>query len=480
MAYRSSSHVQLTGTVPKPTGTVSGDVLAVGLFSNAPITTVPSGWTLQETFNQSSVYLTVYTLVAGGSEPSSYTWAASGGTIYDAGIECHSGRDTTTPVTGTSKSASGGSGSTAIPSITAAAGDDLVAFVTGYAFGSDGTGLTPPGTMTERWEENYANTFFFTGNDQLNVSAGATGTRTFTLTGTLASGSLVFGVMLALAAPALTTQTVSDSGTITGTDSVSITASRTVSDSGTITSVESARISFFVSDSGTISSIETTSRSSARTVADSGTITSTETQVGNASRAVTDSGLITGTDTQSQSVSRSVSDSGTITSVETTIRSAVLAVSDTGTIMGTDAIVTATARNVSDSGLLSSTESVGTTVSFIVSDSGTITAVLTSVAGLYVPAARIGGLSRVLGNFNVIVVTREGVALSIGTARIPHGVVFQASRADHPNPLGITREESSLQVYPVRSNPELDIAVARMLGVEDVHVHRVIFEDLTD
>ena len=207
ITLRSSSHVQLTGVVPKPTGTIAGDVMVATVATNgAP--TPPSGWTQQAQANFSTLYLTHYTKVAGGSEPSSYTWTAAT-SMLEAGIDTRTGVDTTTPVTGTPTQNGAFAASTAPGSITTGAANALLVMGGfGYALGNDGTGVSWSGSGTERWEENYLNTYFLDAQDEAIASAGATGTRTVTIAGTLGSGSLVLGVMLALNPAAGTDATV--------------------------------------------------------------------------------------------------------------------------------------------------------------------------------------------------------------------------------------------------------------------------------
>lgn len=68
-----------TVVVPKPTGTLSGHVMVAAIYAaGAQTITPPSGWTLQASETGSSANrVWLYTKVAGGSEPSSYTWTLS-------------------------------------------------------------------------------------------------------------------------------------------------------------------------------------------------------------------------------------------------------------------------------------------------------------------------------------------------------------------------------------------------------------------
>jgi hypothetical protein len=87
--------------VNKPAGTVSGDVMVafVGAIGTSVTFTAPSGWTLlaAETSN-TNINFSVYYKVAGGSEPSSYTWTPSIGAKGGVQLESHIDVDNTTPI----------------------------------------------------------------------------------------------------------------------------------------------------------------------------------------------------------------------------------------------------------------------------------------------------------------------------------------------------------------------------------------------
>ena len=65
-------------TIDKPSGTATGDLLVMALCNGASLTTdpasftTPSGWTLRAN-DTDTPHLTVFTKVAGASEPASYT-----------------------------------------------------------------------------------------------------------------------------------------------------------------------------------------------------------------------------------------------------------------------------------------------------------------------------------------------------------------------------------------------------------------------
>src|SRR2546425_1180135 len=91
--------------IPKPTGVASGDVLIAtisvrGGTNNGAITKPSASWNLIDRIDSlTSITLAVYSLVAGGSEPASYTWSWSTGNQKSAGgIQAFRGVDTVTPI----------------------------------------------------------------------------------------------------------------------------------------------------------------------------------------------------------------------------------------------------------------------------------------------------------------------------------------------------------------------------------------------
>ena len=89
----------------KPTGTVSGDLLlaVIGFAEgdgNSFTITPPSGWTqrlfVKEGSDTTFVGLGVWSKIAGGSEPTTYTFTSSHGVTWSGGILRISGHDPTT------------------------------------------------------------------------------------------------------------------------------------------------------------------------------------------------------------------------------------------------------------------------------------------------------------------------------------------------------------------------------------------------
>jgi hypothetical protein len=89
-----------TLTINKPTGVVAGDVLVAIVTVNNTGGITSSGWTVVQTEDSGSNSCVALVKVAGGSEPTSYTFSYTGTTAKDwlGHIAAYSGVDNTTPV----------------------------------------------------------------------------------------------------------------------------------------------------------------------------------------------------------------------------------------------------------------------------------------------------------------------------------------------------------------------------------------------
>ena len=136
----SAASVPITSiTVSKPSGVTTNDVL-LGMVSvrSGPTITPPSGWTLvRSDVNGTSLTQAVYRKVAGGSEPSSYSWTFDGPVSAVVGtIVAYSGVNTGTPVDVSGGQANASSTSVTAPSVTTTVANDMVV-------GFFGTSTTP-------------------------------------------------------------------------------------------------------------------------------------------------------------------------------------------------------------------------------------------------------------------------------------------------------------------------------------------------
>ena len=116
IVFKSATSTSLNGTattitVNKPAGVTQGDteVAIIAYRPNTETLTAPSGWVLENnqgnTFNDADG-MSTYVLLAGASEPASYTWTLSAGSTGSTGaILDFSGVSPTTPVNAVSSSA---------------------------------------------------------------------------------------------------------------------------------------------------------------------------------------------------------------------------------------------------------------------------------------------------------------------------------------------------------------------------------------
>jgi MSHA biogenesis protein MshQ len=127
-------------------------VAAIGFRRENATITPPSGWTLQrrtDSTYSSGNSLAVYTKVAGGSEPTSYTWSFTNWENAAGGIQSFSGVDTAAAVNVENGAATADSLTHATPSITPTVANTML--VTAHTIASSAT-WTPPTGMTEAYD----------------------------------------------------------------------------------------------------------------------------------------------------------------------------------------------------------------------------------------------------------------------------------------------------------------------------------------
>jgi RHS repeat-associated protein len=142
-----------SATVNRPTGTVQGDLLVVGIAfekGSAVAITPPSGWTLIRRTDQSSdVGYATYRKTAGASEGSSYSFALTNTPKWSIGSCAIAGTDPTAPID-VHNGAIGSSGNPSAPSVTTTGPNRLVlAF---YANKKAATFSSYTSPALERWD----------------------------------------------------------------------------------------------------------------------------------------------------------------------------------------------------------------------------------------------------------------------------------------------------------------------------------------
>ncbi|MCW2923211.1 MAG: putative mannose-sensitive agglutinin biosis protein MshQ [Thermoleophilia bacterium] len=179
-------------TVTVPAGTQAGDVMVAQLAhdTNTVTITPPAGWVSVGSIANatSGTRLDAYVRVVTGTEPVSYTWAYSGSADIAAAIATFTSVDTAAPVQ-VAATASGAAALSAVaPSVTPVVGNS--ALLTLYAADNAANG-TPPGGMVEQWDTSPTPASIgIIANLQTGLPASATGTRTETLSASVAWGAI--------------------------------------------------------------------------------------------------------------------------------------------------------------------------------------------------------------------------------------------------------------------------------------------------
>jgi hypothetical protein len=198
--FIASEQAQLTSssgtlTINKPTGTQQGDIMvAVTASDNGTNMSELSGWTRVVNVISDN-FLTVQYKVAGGSEPSSYSFTCSSTSRLMSGCIA-TFRNCTYDIKGSSSTTTSGNPVNA-PSITPTLADSILLAI--FANEDTGDEWSPPSGMTLVATDNYnqggANLRpCFAVFYQENVAASATGTRTCDLN----SAGQTSGILIAL------------------------------------------------------------------------------------------------------------------------------------------------------------------------------------------------------------------------------------------------------------------------------------------
>jgi hypothetical protein len=172
-----------TVTVPKPAGTVAGDVLVSCIASNGTrVGTPPAGWTqLAAVSTGTSTRAFGYYKVAGASEPASYSWTLNSSVANSGGIARYSGVNASSPIDGTVSTANSGgviSKTATVPGVTTSVANAMLVGCMSIDSSSTSVTLAPPTGFTEAW--NLAGKRQEAA-DQVQAAAGPTGPETWTL-----------------------------------------------------------------------------------------------------------------------------------------------------------------------------------------------------------------------------------------------------------------------------------------------------------
>jgi hypothetical protein len=189
VSTNSSSHVTYTNlTLNTPSSVSSGDLLLANVVINggSPANvTHPTGWTQSlRTDNDTNVSMISYYKIAGGSEPSSYTWTIDTATRAEGGITQYSGVDTSNPIDASAGNTGHGKVATTSSITTSAANEEVIAlFGMDAGTSTDGYFSAPTG-MTEKYDVTFPTVGPSTAADDVTqVSAGASGSNSSTISG---------------------------------------------------------------------------------------------------------------------------------------------------------------------------------------------------------------------------------------------------------------------------------------------------------
>ncbi len=178
-----------------PAGIILGELLVAVTACDTPHNG-PGGWTRQRNADASNLELNVWTKVATESEPSTYTFNGGIGTWWEVVIFRVAGVNLTTPINVIGSSLAGSGTSHALPGVTTTVNGCLLVGVLGVNSSAART-WGPPGSMNEIFDvQEIVDWVSVTAAVETFVTAGATGTRTFTLSD---SGGASAGVLLAIA-----------------------------------------------------------------------------------------------------------------------------------------------------------------------------------------------------------------------------------------------------------------------------------------
>lgn len=177
-----------------PAGAQAGDILVAFIAflggSSITISGVPSGWTLLQRNNTGAtggdVGAASYWKLAGGSEPSTYTWTLSSAVNNTGCMMAFRGCNQANPIDASGGQNNASSTSVTAPGVTTTTDQDALAFFAGIAAV---TTFTPPSGMTEASDTNNIELAY-----QLGIAPGATGNKV----ATAGSAQINIGQLVAL------------------------------------------------------------------------------------------------------------------------------------------------------------------------------------------------------------------------------------------------------------------------------------------
>jgi hypothetical protein len=171
--------------IPRPAGTVPGDVLVASLALNGSrIASAPAGWVplTALTGGTGNPRLYAYYRVAGTSDPASYTWTTRASVAGSGGIARYSGVDTANPLAAAVSTATSSTtvSSLTVPGVTAAVPGAMLIGSVAINASPLSVMIESPTGMSERWDLGGKRQEY---DDALQAAAGESGSRTWTFSG---------------------------------------------------------------------------------------------------------------------------------------------------------------------------------------------------------------------------------------------------------------------------------------------------------
>jgi hypothetical protein len=189
-------------TIPTPAGTTAGDLLVATVAHQGGSgrgMTPPAGWSAvpnTDVYEGTNARIHAWFKFAGASEPSSYTFTLTGGSQDTAGgIIALSGANAVSPINVSAGQSNGSTGSTSVPapSVTTTVPNTLLLYAGALNVAA---AWTQPPFMSEQFERATSGTYKVSieSATQPLTAAGATGTRTATLSTSGRSVGITFAI----------------------------------------------------------------------------------------------------------------------------------------------------------------------------------------------------------------------------------------------------------------------------------------------
>lgn len=162
-------------TINKPAGTTTGDVMIAHIVANPAgnTITVPTGWTLINRRDSAvDISTATYWKVAGGSEPTTYTWTFGTSGEASGGVASYVNVDNTSPIDASNTQYNSGTSTVSNTGITTTTANDMLVYAVGVVVP---TTVNAPSGFTQEWTDASSSITTSEMSDEIDAVAGATG-----------------------------------------------------------------------------------------------------------------------------------------------------------------------------------------------------------------------------------------------------------------------------------------------------------------